>query len=481
MRRQVWLTAALVLGAAALSGGATYGYYRALPPGRSLPGTWVGGRLQPAGEALGDWLERRRVALSSEPAYLHASGESFQLTYGKLGLELDVGATMAAVRDHATRGSFQERMGRAYIARKYDTELALVWSYDRERARVAVEKLAAEVYRDPIDARLDLVGHLRIADEPGAELDVEATLDAIEQGERGELPVFELRTRPVAARVTSAMLLDVDVTSVLSAFETDFGGTGEGRATNIRVAAHYLNGRVIAPGQTFSFNDVVGARTFERGFALAPVIIDDELDTGIGGGVCQVASTLHAASVYGALDVVQRRSHSRPSAYAKVGLDATVIWGEVDLKLRNPYPTPIIVHAFLPSATHLRIELLGREPPGEVKYEYGVSKTYDFFRRVTTKPWLGDRSVKRQKGRRGMDVVSIVRVLRADGHIDQRYYRSEYRPVPEVFWVGPENDHSALPELPEGAEHVEVDGVAQTAAAPAAAGSAAPGGERSGT
>jgi vancomycin resistance protein YoaR len=118
------------------------------------------------------------------------------------------------------------------------------------------------------------------------------------------------------------------------------------------------------------------------------VIVADEVEPGVGGGVCQVASTLFAAGVLGGLDVVKRRSHSRPSGYAPLGLDATVIDGEVDLQLRNPYPVPIIVHAFLPVPTRIRVEMLGTAAPGKVEHTYAVTKSEDFFRKVARHPEL---------------------------------------------------------------------------------------------
>ncbi len=441
-------------------GGAGYWLSRHyLPPDRALPGVVVGGSLPSRQAPLRAWLERRRALYGAEEAFLRAHGESLRVERAELGIELDVDGTEQRVLSHATRGTLAARLARAHGAREGTVELPFELSFDRARARRTLEQLTEVVRRAPVDARLDMEQHQKVPDVDGAELDIDATLTAIELGERGELPVFDVVLRPVPARVTLAMLTEVDIGAVLGAYETDFGGTGEGRAINIARAARYLDGTVLAPGQVLSFNERVGPRTFDRGFALAPVIIDDELDAGVGGGVCQVASTLHAAAVFGSLDVVQRRSHSRPSAYTQLGLDATVVWGEVDLKLRNPYETPILVHAFRPSATKLRIEILGRQPPGKVEYTYGVARTKDFYRRVTTKPWLGQRSLRRQRGRRGMEVVSRVRLLLPNGETRDRHYYSEYRPVPEVFWVGPELDPGALPALPEGAERLEVDGL----------------------
>lgn len=452
------LTLGATLFAAAAAGGVVAD--RALwPSGRALPGLFVGGRVQPPGERLGDWLERRRVVLLEAPAYLLADRESHATTLGQLGIELDVGKTLASARAVGRTGSLPRRLRDTVAARAGELDVPLAWYLDEDTARRAIVALAPAVYVAPVDARVDLQAHRRIPHADGAELDVEATLTALLAAGVDEVPVFSLITRPVAPAVTTQMLGDVDVERVIAAYETSYAGTGEGRAQNIVTAATYLNGVVLAPGQVLSFNQTVGERSLQRGFTWAPVIVDDELDSGLGGGVCQVASTLHAAAVFGALDVVARRSHSRPSAYTQLGLDATVIWGEVDLKLRNPFSTPIMIHAFRPTEGRIRIELLGRDPPGTVKYSYGVAKKHDFFRRVTTKSWLGERSVLRQKGRPGYEVTSVVRVQWTDGHQSERAYHSEYRPVPEVFWVGPTHDVTDLPDLPEGATRVVVDGV----------------------
>jgi vancomycin resistance protein YoaR len=313
------------------------------------------------------------------------------------------------------------------------------------------------VHRDPVDARQDLVLHQNVPEQPGRELDLDATLEAIRRAAPEDAAVIPLVTREIPAAVTRDMLGAIDVSKVLGSFETDFRKKAGSRAINIGVAARYLDGQVIAPGQTLSFNRVVGPRVYERGFVDAPVIVEDELEKGVGGGVCQVASTLHAAAVYGLMEVLERRSHSRPSGYAPLGLDAVVIWNEQDLKIRNPYDTPVMIHAFLPSEFVVRVELLGVESPGKVEHQYAVTEKYDFVRRVRTKPELEPgKEKRRQKGIPGYDVVSTVRVEYPDGRQTYRRYKSKYWPVPEVYWVAPGYDVAALPELPDGASGVEI-------------------------
>jgi vancomycin resistance protein YoaR len=315
--------------------------------------------------------------------------------------------------------------------------------------------VAEGLREEPVDARLDLPQHQRVEARPGRELDAGATLAQLAL--LGAGTEVDLVFRELSPAVPTKALANVDPSLVLSEYETDFAKRGGPRVRNIARAARYLDGTLMAPGEIWSFNRSVGPRTPERGFVDAPVIVADEMEKGVGGGVCQVASTLFASAVLGGLDIVQRRSHSRPSGYAPLGLDATVIDREVDLQLRNPYPVPIIVHAFLPTPTKIKVEMLGVSPPGKIEHSFAVRKSEDFYRRVTRHAELAPGQIKRQqKGIPGFEVVSTVRTHFVDGSERVRHYSSTYYPVPEVYWVAADVDPNSLPPLPERATHTEI-------------------------
>jgi len=419
-------------------------------------GILIDGRTPPNAAELEAWLEARAPSIANRRATLVSEAGSFELSFAELGLSVDSAETAKAARRAAPPATLFSRLYSAFEPRAALFDAPLVFQFDSDRAAQTLRGLAPALARAPVDARLDLAAHARIDDAPGRELDLSATLLEIARGDRGDGAVFSVHTRPIAARVTSELLSRVDVSRVLSSYDTDFAHHAGPRAINIATAAHYLNGTVIAPGETFSFNKTVGPRTVERGFTFAPVIVADELEPGVGGGVCQVASTLHAAAVFGGFDIVQRRSHSRPSGYTPLGLDATVIDGELDLKVRNPYDTALIIHAFLPTRTSLRVELLGRDPPGKVEHFAEVKEKHEFVRRIVVEPSFEPNQSKRhQKGIWGYDVLSTVRTTYPNGERHFHSYTSTYYPVPEVYWVGPGTDVSALPALPEGAERIE--------------------------
>ncbi len=431
-----------------------------IPTSPYVRGLYVGGELLPPSSELGAWVDRRREEVRARPVTLHF-GDQFQtVTYADVGVDLDIQRTLeqAAVIGH--QGSLANRVEEAKMAKRGEIDLPLVLRTNPVAAREVVEKIAARFKQEPVDARMDLKGRQKIPDVPGRELDVEDSLAAIGEAYYGSMNGADvvLTTRPLRAKVTVKDLVAVDVSKTLSAHETTYAtiGIGVGRSANIARAASLLDGAIVAPGAVLSFNDLVGPRTLDRGFTWAPEIQGDELTTGVGGGTCQVSSTLFNAALFGAMEVVERQSHSRPSAYAKMGLDATVVYDSVDLKIKNPFSFPIMIHAFVPKPGVVRVEILGGDPLADVTYAYGIGHVEDFVRRITVKNHLkpGTR-IRRQKGSRGYDVNSIVTIKWRTGATEQRQFFSLYRPAPEVFWVAPGYDERELPPLPEHATGVE--------------------------
>ena len=443
--------------------GVGIGAHLALPASPVVHGIYIGGRRVPERTGAAGWLADRRSWVAERRVILrdHDRGTErlYPFTFDELGLEVDVAATVNAAAEVGHRGSFLLRMKEAQAARRGTIDIPLVFHIVEPKTTEVLEGLARDLETKAVDARIDLPHRSKIPDVVGRKLDVAATLAGLRASSFEDGEVIDLVTSPVRARVTVEDLTQVNVEKVVSAFETTFHtwGTGAGRAVNIANAAKYIDGTVIVPDQIFSFNEHVGARTLDRGFTFAPEIQGDELTTGVGGGTCQASTTLFAAALYGALEIVERRSHSRPSSYTKLGLDATVAFPSTDLKIKNTLPFPVMIHAWLPRPDAVRVELLGGDPIADVTYSYGIGSSEDFMRRITVKPGLpAGKRILRQKGGRGYAVTGLVKIkYRGDGHTEERTFFSGYRPTPEVFWIGPGYDESELPPLPEHARGVE--------------------------
>ena len=166
--------------------------------------------------------------------------------------------------------------------------------------------------------------------------DAQALLDSAAPGETVEIPMDYITPETV-----SGDFLFPDILGFCQTPHSD----NEDRTANLRLACAALNGVVLQPGEILSYNATLGMRTEEAGYKKAPAYSGTELVNTLGGGICQVSSTLYLCSLYAELETVERVSHGFPADYMPVGLDATVNWDTPDLKIRNGYDTPVKIIA----------------------------------------------------------------------------------------------------------------------------------------
>ncbi|WP_080848467.1 VanW family protein [Cytobacillus gottheilii] len=159
-----------------------------------------------------------------------------------------------------------------------------------------------------------------------------------------DLKEMDIPTLPIHPRVDSDLLLQINV-KVIGQYVTYFNSRNNSRTNNITLAAKEIDNTVVFPGELFSFNQSVGMRTKSRGFQRAPVIVRGELSEDIGGGICQVSSTLFNAVDQAGLSIVERYSHSKRVHYVPPGRDATVSWYGPDFVFQNLYTHPILLRA----------------------------------------------------------------------------------------------------------------------------------------
>ncbi|HVT14484.1 MAG TPA: VanW family protein [Fimbriimonadaceae bacterium] len=205
------------------------------------------------------------------------------------------------------------------------------------------------------------------------------------------------------------------ITDVVSEYSTSFPSYQTSRNTNIRLAAAKLNGCVLMPGQQLSFNDTVGRRTAKGGFREAPVLKNGKHDHDIGGGICQVSTTLYNAALLADMKIVRRNNHSLPSAYVALGRDATVDWGNLDLVIENSSDKPVAVASNYKNG-RITFRILGQKDPSiSIKIETANHKAWDRGTDMVVDKSLkpGTRTVV-EKGSRGHS-IDTYRIIYKDG------------------------------------------------------------------
>lgn len=150
--------------------------------------------------------------------------------------------------------------------------------------------------------------------------------------------------KKVYPNVDSELLSQIRVKKI-GQYTTYFNSNNKERSHNLLLSSKAINNHVIFPGETFSFNQVVGKRTKEKGYLRAPVIVKGELSEDIGGGICQISSTLYNAVDRAGLTITERYSHSKRVAYVPPGRDATVSWYGPDFRFTNKYNQPVLIRS----------------------------------------------------------------------------------------------------------------------------------------
>ncbi|MCS7300913.1 MAG: VanW family protein [Fimbriimonadales bacterium] len=383
---------------------------------------------------LTHYLENLRAVLAEQPVCV-AQAPHRRTRLQQWGVELDVVATQMAIEEAWARVPLWQR-----IFGKPRVQVSLHWATIPELFQARLEKYRF-LERAPRDARVRFTnGQIQIEpSQDGAEIVWDASLQNLLNA-LSDLPAactaFALAVRPKPPRVTEESLSAI--TGVVASYTTRFPGYQVQRNHNIRLAAQALDGRVLMPGEQLSYNQTVGRRTRRQGFRLAPVIIRGEKKLGVGGGICQVSSTLFNAALLGELKIVRRANHSIPVDYVPLGRDATVTDTGLDLVIENPYEHPVAISTEL-GRSSLTIRVLGQVNPQRrvvLKTERQVLPAPPVQRIPDPNlPEGAQRVIK--KGTAGFRVILWREVYENGRRVQrERVATSVYRAQPRVIAVG---------------------------------------------
>ncbi|MEW9122870.1 MAG: VanW family protein [Thermotaleaceae bacterium] len=227
-------------------------------------------------------------------------------------------------------------------------QFAIAYTVDRDAFERALDAFEGKDLAKPIDAKyIYQDGNVIIKEGTlGYTFNKEELLkEIIENPLEEENNAFYLRVKEVKPEVTAATLQNQGIKEKVASFTTTFSAGKVERSSNIHLAASFIDGKVLAPGEIFSFNEIVGRRTKARGFKEAGVYVNGRLDTGVGGGICQVSTTLYNAVLLADLEVIERSNHSLTVPYVPLSRDAVIDWGSKDFKFKNNTEAYIYIRA----------------------------------------------------------------------------------------------------------------------------------------
>jgi vancomycin resistance protein YoaR len=329
-----------------------------------------------------------------------------------------------------------------------------------ERFRTAVDKA-------PVDAAFVVRPGDRVVvrpGKPGLELDVAAAGHAILAAALSPTDrVARLVVQRALPERTTREARAMGITGQVGGYTTYYGGVAN-RLYNVQLVSRMIDGALIAPGSTFSFNATTGERSEKQGFREAPVIINGELQNGIGGGVCQVSTTVFNAAYEAGLPIVSRTNHALYISHYPQGRDATVNYPDIDLKFRNDTGRWLLLRTLVGSSA-LTVKLYGTPQNRRVESETApleVTGPPGTKRIPDPTMWVGTQ-VTEESGQPSRKTSATRRVFSEGGKLlSETTWTSWYRSEPTIVRYGtkprpkqpppPKNDKPKRPPPPPPAE-----------------------------
>lgn len=249
------------------------------------------------------------------------------ITTGKEGVVVDIDATIKAIKSGISNLETINQPIEIVVANKTPTP-------------IDIDKIHTEIYKEPKDAYYTQNPFSVYPSENGLDfnMSIEEAKAMIASNSSEE---YTIPLKTLYPNVTTNMIGTEAFPDLLAQFSTNYSTRDTDRTTNLRLAANKVNGTVLMPGETFSYNKVVGARTIAAGYKEAPIYVSGQVVDGLGGGICQISSTIYNAVIYANLDIVERTNHQFVPSYVKASRDATVVYGSLDFQFKNNRNYPI--------------------------------------------------------------------------------------------------------------------------------------------
>jgi len=313
-------------------------------PGVTVQGVDIGGMTKE--EAKDKLTEAFDKAIGDKKLPVVIGDKQYELIYSDIIPKYDIDGTVEQAYKYGKEDGIFKKYRYIENGKNKKSEISLEFSYNEEKLKAYEEKLKNAVNQSAKDATISIdKGNISVkAGIEGKAINLDTLDQKLKENINGDINSTNKLSMDVETTKPKITKEDLSrIKGLMSTFSTNYGTSAAGRSTNIEIATKVINGTIVMPGEIFSFNDIVGPRTVERGYQEAGTYVGNKVEPGIGGGICQVSTTLYRAVMKTNLRSVERTNHSMVVGYAQPGLDATVSFGYLDYKFANTYDFPIYI------------------------------------------------------------------------------------------------------------------------------------------
>lgn len=432
-----------------------------IPAGVYVGGLSLEGLTETEAEKkVSDYVEEKlnqEITLEINETQVTSSAEELGLAWGNQDAVDD------ALKDTEIKGNLIRRYMKKKDLQVNPVKIELDMDVDQDKVAAFINEKCGESMTEARDASITKEnGEFVITPSVvGTAVDIEATKKSLNEAVNGEGTdgiTVQATVAEQQPRITTEDLATIK--DVLGTFSTDFRTSGASRSTNLAVGAAKINGHVLMPGEVLSGYECMHPFTIDNGYRTATAYENGRSVDSIGGGVCQIATTLYNASLLAELDIVQRQNHSMSVSYVKPSMDAAIAGTYKDIKVRNPYDTPIYVEGYTSGKT-LTFTIYGKETRPEnreIKFESVTLRRFDAgapTEQVDNSLQPGQR-IKVESGHTGMQ-SQLYKCVYVDGEMTERTLLNSdtYNASKAIYRVGPAAPAAVEPAAPAETAPVE--------------------------
>lgn len=355
---------------------------------------------------------------------------SWQLSYEDLGLYYLFDDYIDKAYGVGRSGNYYERIKKINNLRKNPEIIRLEPYYNPSEIENVIKNISQTVNKPSIDAEINRKNGTFIIKKEV--LGVEVDENALRESIVGAIGNFNNDTIHIPVKNTTPEIIEEDLSTIqdlIGEYVTTFNSQEKGRSENIKLAVNSINNMLLMPGDEFSFNESTGPRSAEEGYKEAPVIVNGELVPGIGGGICQVSTTLYQATLRSDVEVTSRRNHGRPVGYVPIGQDATVAYGYIDFKFRNNKDYPIYIESYI-NGEQVHVKLYSKKTNNmSIDLESEIIEVVKPEMEVKKDPNMdvGERRINKA-GKKGYRVVTYKVYLQDGKELKKEVISKDYYP-----------------------------------------------------
>lgn len=407
-----------------------YTFKNVIYNGVNVAGVSVGGLTQ---EEAKERLDYEIEKIYSQPVLKLKYGEQdWDIKKEDIDFQINGEALLDNAYKVGREGTLVDKVQDIFFSFQKGYNIDLIVTYDEKKIAKIITDISTSLNKKPIDANIKIIdGKPKIEPETnGLTLKQNEVSQLISDNINKQLPAeIQLPVDVTKANIVKDDL--INITDVLGSYSSYFNSYLVYRSHNVNLAANYLDGALLKPGEIFSFDKGIGPRSVERGYRNAPVFEGEEIIDGIGGGICQVSSTLYLATLYADLEIVERSNHYRPVGYVPIGQDATIAEGVIDFRFKNSTPQNIYIHSWV-EGNKVTVQIFGKKSPDSptikvVSYNIGVVEPKTVIKKDANLP--AGKTVIDKEGEQGYTATTYRLKYKGDTLIKEEHLFDDYYPA----------------------------------------------------